>query len=156
MSKLIKVILRSTSGDETSGRAAILADSDVVVLPSRLVQQIESSKAAGEAYVLAASEDGYEIPLVHVEAATFRLNRQGRARKSLWSVVRSALLAPTRDQRQQYGRFAHTLSAAALIGAASYFSGSRTWTLGAVFDVATLIAVTVVLFVVGAVLSKGD
>ncbi|MDF6758041.1 hypothetical protein NLQ71_24425, partial [Escherichia coli] len=86
MSKLIKVILRSTSGDETSGRAAILADSDVVVLPSRLVQQIESSKAAGEAYVLAASEDGYEIPLVHVEAATFRLNRLSRSRKSLWSV----------------------------------------------------------------------
>ena len=109
MSKLIKVILRSTSGDETSGRAAIQADTDVVVLPNRLVQQIESAKAAGEAYVLVAAEDGYEMPLVHVEAATFRLNRKGRARKSLWSVVRSALLAPTRDQRQQYGRFAHTL-----------------------------------------------
>lgn len=49
MSKLIKVILRSTSGDETSGRAAIQADTDVVVLPNRLVQQIESAKAAGEA-----------------------------------------------------------------------------------------------------------
>lgn len=156
MTTLIKVTFTSTAGEEINGQAQFEPMSGLVTLPSRLLELVQRAKAAGDGHALVAHEDGYRYPLQPVENGVYRLDRSRRHRQGLLEQAWKAVTAPTKEQRQQSGRFAHTLSAAALIGASGYVGSSDVWTLGALTDVLSLVGVGVVLFLVGAVLSKGD
>lgn len=156
MTSLIKVTFTSTSGEEVNGHAQYDPAAGMVTLPARLLELVNRATGAGEGYAIVAHEDGYRIPLLHVENGSYRVDRARRQHEALLLQAWKAVIAPTKDQRQQSGRFAHTLSAAAVIGAAGYVGSGRVWTLSAVTDVLSLVGIGVVLFFVGAVLSKGD
>lgn len=156
MTTLLKLTFTSATGEETHGQAQYEPMSGLVTLPSRLLDLVQRARAAGHGHVLVAHEDGHRYSLQAVESGVYQLDRSRRHRQGLLEQAWKAVTAPTRDQRLQSGRFAHTLSAAALIGASGYVGSSPAWTFGAVTDVLSLVGVGLVLFVVGAVLSKGD
>lgn len=156
MTVLIKVTFTSTVGEETTGQAPYDPSTGLVTLPSRLLSRVQRAKNAGEGFALAAHEDGYRYPLIAVQEGVYHLDRSKRKGKAILSQVATAIVAPTKDQRQQYGRFAHTLSAAAIIAACGYIGSTRVWSVSAITDVLSLSAISVVLFLAGAVLSKGD
>ncbi|AEI83108.1 hypothetical protein CNE_BB2p03130 (plasmid) [Cupriavidus necator N-1] len=156
MTTLIKVTFTGTTGEETTGKAQYDHASGLVTLPTSFLTLIEQAKAVGIGYALVAHEDGYQFPLLHDGGATYRMDRSRRARRSLLVLAWKAVAEPTKEQRQQSGRFAHTLSAAAVIGAAGYLGTNHTWSIRAVTDVISLVGVGVVLFFAGAILSKGD
>lgn len=120
MTTLIKVTFTGTTGEETTGKAQYDHASGLVTLPTSFLTLIEQAKAVGIGYALVAQEDGYQFPLLHDGGATYRMDRSRRARRSLLVLAWKAATEPTKEQRQQSGRFAHTLSAAAVIGAAGY------------------------------------
>ena len=66
--------------------------------------------------------------------------------------IRTGLIAThfghawTKDQRQQFGRYVHTLSAASIVGAVGYWHSTQLWTVSAVFNVAMLCVWFVLLF----------
>ncbi|QBY56394.1 hypothetical protein [Cupriavidus oxalaticus] len=156
MTRLIKVTFSATSGEELHGRAEFERTQGLVTLPQRLLAVIEKARAEGEGFEIVAHDNGYRFPLIHHQAATYRMDKGGGQRDGFFYLAWKAIIEPSKDQRQQYGRFAHTLSAAALIGLVGYFKTVSSWSLHAAADVCGLLMASVVLFVVGAVLSKGD
>lgn len=156
MTRIAKVILKSTSGDEYSCSVHYEPDADVVTLPARLDDLVEASIEMGERHVLMLLEDGYQFPLVCKEQSIYHVDRSKAAKRGWLQEARMAIVAPTKDQRLQYGRLAHTLSAAAIIGLAGYSTGRPGWNLIAVANSVSLFVIAGVLFAVGAVLSKGE
>jgi hypothetical protein len=78
--------------------------------------------------------------------------------KNLLTSVGVALKSPTLKQREAYGRWTHTLSAAATVGAVTVMFG-RTAASDFWYDLAKVGALffwSVILFIAGAILSKGD
>ena len=69
--------------------------------------------------------------------------------------IRSALMTPTSKQKEAYGRFFHTLSAACFIGSVTtgYVNSVSANT---VEIVAALIVLGLVIFLNGAIFSKGE
>lgn len=156
MTRIAKVILKSTSGDEYSCSVHYEPGADVVTLPARVDNLVDASVAMGERHVLLLLEDGYQFPLVCKEPAVYTVDRSKAAKRGWMDEARMAVVAPTKDQRLQYGRFAHTLSAAAIVGLGGYLTSRPGWTLTAMANGASLFGIAVVLFAVGAVLSKGE
>jgi hypothetical protein len=54
-----------------------------------------------------------------------------------------------KEQRQQFGRFVHTLSAASIVGAVGYWHSTTEWTLTAVLSEAVLVFLFVITFLTG-------
>ncbi|CAN7777447.1 hypothetical protein LJR296_007767 [Cupriavidus necator] len=127
MTRIAKVILKSTSGDEYSCSVHYEPDADVVTLPARLDNLVDASIAMGERHVLLLLEDGYQFPLVRKEPSIYNVDRSRAAKRGWLQEARMAIVAPTKDQRLQYGRFAHTLSVAAVVGLAGYSTGRPGW-----------------------------
>jgi len=71
--------------------------------------------------------------------------------RKLLKALNSAFVSPTLKQMEAYGRYAHTLSAACVIGCAPVIYSPAY----AVFDVVKLFVAGVILFLGGALLSRG-
>jgi hypothetical protein len=63
---------------------------------------------------------------------------------------------PSRDQRQQFGRFLHTLSTAAFIGAIGLWHATTQWTWPNVLNEADLVLAFVLSFVIGMISMDGE
>ena len=74
----------------------------------------------------------------------------------LFQETKSVLRSPTPKQKEAYGRLSHTLCAAALISSVSVAFTESHATLYVVSKVSALVFWGVVLFWIGAVLSKGE
>ena len=81
MTRIAKVILKSTSGDEYSCSVHYEPDADVVTLPVRLDNLVDASIAMGERHVLLLLEDGYQFPLVRMEPAVYNVDRSKAAKR---------------------------------------------------------------------------
>ena len=76
--------------------------------------------------------------------------------KTLLVETRSAFRTPTLKQKEAYGRLSHTFSAASWIGAVTVLFTETNATLFVLSKIAALIIWGVVLFWLGAILSKGE
>ena len=76
-------------------------------------------------------------------------------RVELLAELRAAFVAPTVKQREAYGRFAHTLATASVIGAITIVSTEGV-TRSSTGRVTVLIVAGVTCFLTGAMLSKGE
>lgn len=70
--------------------------------------------------------------------------------------TKSAFRTPTAKQKEAYGRLMHTLSAASFIGAVSVMFSETQASLYVVTKISALVIWGVLLFWVGAILSKGE
>ena len=75
---------------------------------------------------------------------------------ALSAALRDAFERPTLEQKKAYGRFAHTLAAAAVIGAATVLFSETRWSVGVTVRMLGLLLGGLVCFALGAVLSKGE
>ena len=71
----------------------------------------------------------------------------------LWTALRAAFATPSPKQWEAYGRFAHNLAAACVIGGISILFTESRYGLGHVF---ALLGTGVVCFVTGAIFSRGE
>ena len=78
--------------------------------------------------------------------------------RTLLAIMNSVFLRPTSKQKEAYGRFLHTLSAACMVGAVWIaFTESQTghfWSVTG--EVAPFVLLGLALFIVGGILSKGE
>ncbi|WP_354676786.1 hypothetical protein [Cupriavidus plantarum] len=155
MSRLIKVTFTSTSGEETTGFATLHKD-DIVELPVRMALRVSGAVDAGEGYELVAQHKGATVPMLHLADARYRLDEQ-HAMHEPWSKrAIDAFRSPTKSQSEAYGRYCHTLSAAALVGLVGYAAGRPGWSFTGAFNCVCMAALAAILFVRGATLLKGD
>lgn len=76
-----------------------------------------------------------------------------------WKVLRQVgqvVRQPSRDQRQQFGRFLHTLSTAAFIGAIGLWHATTVWTWPNILNEADLVLAFVLSFVIGMISMDGE
>ena len=80
----------------------------------------------------------------------------GKRLQALRQELKKTFFTPTLKQKEAYGRFCHTLSAAALVGVVTvlHLDSEPSWYIAKRFT--ALVASAMVLFVVGAMLSKGE
>lgn len=76
--------------------------------------------------------------------------------ESLLTSIQSAFRTPTLKQKEAYGRYSHTISAACCIGAVTIGFSESSATANTTEKVAALVFWAVVLFLVGSILSKGE
>ncbi|SDR54589.1 hypothetical protein SAMN05443245_7462 [Paraburkholderia fungorum] len=159
--EIIEVSVEYPSGLVITDRATLITGLDQVCISERLgsiIREFSTSeappvyagRAAGRSVTLHANPDGtlkFEGEWVDVAE-----NDQG----GLWSRLGAMINAPTRDQRQQFGRFMHTLSAASLIGAIGFWHSTTSWTTGNILSEANLILAFVLTFYVGMVSMNGE
>ena len=73
-----------------------------------------------------------------------------------WLRVLRGFVPQTRDQRQQFGRLMHTLSAASLIGAIGFWHSTSVWTFANILSEANLVLAFVITYYEGMVSMKGE
>ena len=155
MTRLIKVTFTSTSGEETTGFASLHKD-DGVELPKRMMMRVLAAVDAGEGYAIVEQFKGSAVPLVCVTDASYRLDME-HATSERWSTrIADAFRDPSKDQLQAYGRYCHTLSAAAVLGFFGYAAGRPGWSITTMLNCVSLIVVAGVLLAIGAAFLKGD
>jgi len=76
--------------------------------------------------------------------------------RELRAEIIAAFRGPTLKQKEVYGRFAHTLAAASLIGAATLYFADIQATLILLYRIAMMLTAGMILFCLGALLSKGE
>ncbi|CAG9185741.1 hypothetical protein [Cupriavidus pampae] len=155
MSQLIKVTFTSTSGEETTGFATLLKN-DIVELPKRMALRVSTAADAGEGYVLVAQYKGKAAPMIHIAGPSYQLDKKHAISDPWTKRVAESFRDPNTDQSQAYGRYCHTLSAAAVVGLVGYAAGRSTWSITVVLNCACLAVLAAVLLVTGATFLKGD
>ncbi|MEM5440574.1 hypothetical protein, partial [Paraburkholderia diazotrophica] len=100
-SQRLQTLLREFSVSEAPPAVSAVIDGATVQLDSR----VDGGFSVGDAIGVVGKEDGFI------------------------GLVLQLFLNPTKDQRQQLGRFCHTLAAAALLGAVGVWHSTQVWTL---------------------------
>jgi hypothetical protein len=155
MSRLIKVTFTSTSGEETTGFATLHKD-EVVELPKRMSLRVSAAADAGEGYALLAHYKGESIPMLHVSDASYRLDKQHAIREPWSKRISEAFRDPSKEQLHAYGRYCHTLSAAAVVGVVGYAAGRPGWSATVLLNGACLVVLAGVLLAIGSAFLKGE
>ncbi|WP_059414414.1 hypothetical protein [Cupriavidus basilensis] len=155
MTTLIKVVFKTTGGEETTALAALLRDG-VVELPTSLMQRIQVALDAGDGYALAAHRRGYAFPLAHLDGARCTLDAEHVASEKWSRQLVDAFVQPSKDQLLASGRYCHTLSAACTVGLVGYVGGRPEWSITSITNCVCLLMGAAVLFAIGAIYSKGE
>lgn len=80
----------------------------------------------------------------------------GKRLQWLLEETKNALRTPTLKQKEAYGRLSHTLSAVSMVGAVTVMFTEANVTIHVVSKIGALVLWGVLLFWVGAILSKGE
>ncbi|RWA55717.1 hypothetical protein AU476_06320 [Cupriavidus sp. UYMSc13B] len=152
MTRLIKVTFTSTTGVETTGFASLHGD-DTIDLPNRMMLRVTSAINAGEGYAIRAHRNGYSYQLRYRQGATYQLDAKHATSDRWLTRLADAFEKPSKDQLQAYGRYCHTLSAAAAVGLAGYAAGAPAWTATMLINAGCLLVSAALLLAISAVLS---
>jgi hypothetical protein len=123
--------------------ASLLREFAVTEAPPRV-----SATIRGQAVEL---EQGVSGHLVVLASAL-----ESRSEGQWWLRVLQAFVPQTRDQRQQFGRLMHTLSAASLIGAIGFWHSTSVWTFANILSEVNLVLAFVITYYEGMVSMKGE
>ncbi len=152
--KLAKVKVEYTGGTTITERVTLDPATGQVTLPPRLhallkaMDETECSPAFGLEY-------GGHILSVVASDGTYKVSIPEEATPGFRQVL-NAILYPSKDQRQQNGRYMHTLSAASIGGAVGYVHAAPMLDLQTVVGAAGLGALGVLLWYGGLLAMKGE
>ncbi|MEI7296991.1 hypothetical protein WCQ02_33100 [Paraburkholderia tropica] len=147
--EIVSVVVVYAGGMEISEGASLDPSTEVVYVSERLRQILRDCDTTEVPPRLMVVISGERYALVH-QAGEFRRG-DAIARMPTQPLLPFGNFghAWNKDQRQQFGRFAHTLSAASIAGAAGFWHSTTVWTFTAVADVVVLVFLFVILFLRG-------
>ncbi|TDN59044.1 hypothetical protein [Paraburkholderia sp. BL10I2N1] len=156
--EIVDIFVEYASGMTITDRATFVEDLQVVQPSERLAAILREFSASEAPPVVSAMLNGGPVRLDARVDGSFSVTPARLEQKKPRTGFISAHVghAWTKDQRQQFGRFAHTLSAASIVGAVGYWHSTQVWTFTAVFDVAILFVWFVLLFYAGMDTMNGE
>lgn len=157
--KIVDVVVEYACGLTLSDRGTWIEALDRVYVSERLAAVVREFSASEAPPKSTASIEERTVELDPAIEGYYRVVRSGRSPAGYQTAIRrftQPFLAPTRDQRQQFGRFLHTMSAASLAGAVGYWHSTATWDRIAVLNEAGLALAFVLTFYRGMVSMKGE
>ncbi|MEM5314160.1 hypothetical protein [Paraburkholderia sp. JHI869] len=156
--QIIKIEIEFPGGPAIADSAAWNEDTGEMWVSERLkqiVRELEVTEAPPE---VTATCRGQTVSLKSMKDGNFIL-AQGEVIHSSPTVagqIRHLFRNPTKDQRQQFGRFLHTLSAGSVIGAVGFWHSTTQWTFQNAFAEANLCFAGVILFYIGILCMDGE
>jgi hypothetical protein len=155
--RAVNVTVKFPSGMTVTEAASYAVTQQCVFVSARLTAILREFNATEAPPMISAVIDGEFCLLEHRANDTLGVmavdtNDRFRLRRQLVQVVRR----PSRDQRQQFGRFLHTLSTAAFIGAIGLWHATTEWTWANVLNEADLVLAFVLSFVIGMISMDGE
>ena len=157
--EIVNVFVEYPSGLLVSDRATYLAETGRVRVSERLAAILREFEQTEARPLASAFIGSCTRALEHVsdrEFAVLEGDLEPTTTDSFWSRLVSIFRSPTRDQRQQLGRFCHSVSVAALAGAVGLWHSTTNWTFSNVFNEAVLTAVFLLAFYEGMVSMNGE
>jgi hypothetical protein len=157
--EIVDIVVEYPSGLSIKDRATFIADLDQVCISERLafvIQHLAQSESPPKA---SARGPHCSLQLEARVDGTFHVASKWADRPDkigLWAELVEMVKWPTRDQRQQFGGFMHTLSAAALIGAISFWHTTSSWSVFNILSEVNLVLAFVLTLVVGMVSMNGE
>ncbi|CAE6870172.1 hypothetical protein R69746_08358 [Paraburkholderia aspalathi] len=149
--EIVDIFVEYPSGMSIADRATLIQQLETVAPSERLAAILRELAASEAPPAVTAMIGDVSVRLDARVDGTFSVSRESASSKKSRSGFRLFNLGHSwsKDQRQQFGRFAHTLSAASAAGAIGYGHSTTVWTLAAVFNVSALVVLFVVLFLIG-------
>ncbi|MBB3262290.1 hypothetical protein F4827_006354 [Paraburkholderia bannensis] len=130
-----------------------------VYVSDRLKQVLRELDVTEAPPVVTATCRGQTVSMELTSSGDFRL-RSGQIvrqhQKGIMAQFRQIAMQPSKDQRQQSGRFLHTLSAGATIGAVGFWHSTSQWNLANDLAIGSLCVAAVVLFYLGIIFMDGE
>jgi hypothetical protein len=114
--KLVRVKVEYSCGLTIVERATLEIGSGQVHLPPRLVGLMGKMEETEVFSVVSVEYDGHVLPVSVSQPGAFVVNIPSISASAVQRLLH-AIAYPSKDQRQQNGRFLHTLAAAAIGGA---------------------------------------
>ncbi|TGP40256.1 hypothetical protein EN871_28950 [bacterium M00.F.Ca.ET.228.01.1.1] len=156
--EIIEIRIDYPSGMSITDRASYLADAGHVY-PSERLQAVLREFCISEAPPVASAViDGANVQLDSTTDGSFKRGetKADGSKRSLMAILLQPFLTPTKDQRQQIGRFLHALAAAACLGAVGVWHSTSVWTFAEIKLEASLVGAFVLTFVQGMIAIKGE
>jgi hypothetical protein len=156
--EIIEIFIEYPSGMTIRDRASYLRDVEQVY-PSERLQAVLREFSISEAPPSASALiDGADVRLDSRTDGSFSVGEtlQQVRPEGLIGPLLQAFIDPTKDQRQQFGRFCHTIAAAAFLGAVGVWHSTQDWTVESVKLEASLVLGFVVTFIRGMHSFRGE
>ncbi|MEK6295267.1 MAG: hypothetical protein V4793_28560 [Paraburkholderia tropica] len=131
----------------------------LVYVSERLKQALRELDTTEAPPAVTATCRGQSVALEPTSSGDFRFKSGLIIRqlpKGVLTQFRQIVMQPSKDQRQQFGRFAHTLCAGAIIGAVGFWHSTTNWSLANDFVLGSLCITAVILFYVGMASMDGE
>ncbi|CAG4913756.1 hypothetical protein [Paraburkholderia gardini] len=157
--EVIDIFVEFASGITITDRAMFVPDLREVCVSERLAAVIREFAMTEAPPRITATIAGHTIALDQGASGNFFApeGSEHPAGKSAWWLrLLQALVPQTKDQRQQFGRLMHTLSAASLIGAIGFWHSTSVWTAGNILSEVNLVLAFVITYYEGMVSMKGE
>ncbi|KVK79023.1 hypothetical protein [Burkholderia sp. MSMB1498] len=154
--EIVDLVVEYASGLSISDRATYLCELRSVHPSSRVIDIMRGLSGTEAPPSARALIDGEDIQLDQCDDGTFVASDESGSPMPASFVARHIGHEWTKDKRQQFGRYLHTLSAASGAGAAGYWHSTDVWTGTAVFNLTTLLVLFVILFLAGMDSMNGD
>lgn len=153
--KIARVKVEYTCGLTLVERATLEVGSGQVHLPPRLVALLHKMEETEVFPVLSVEYNGHVPPVAVSETGGYVVNIPAESGSAVRRLLHS-IAYPSKDQRQQNGRFLHTLAAASIGGAVGYAHSAASWDLQTIVGTASLAGLGVLLWYAGFEAMKGD
>jgi hypothetical protein len=153
--KLVRLKVEYTSGLTVSDRVSVDSTSGEILLPPRLAVLLDAGKDLDVSPAISLEYEGYVLPVSIGENGVLYTSMPASVPPGFKRVIHS-LVYPTKDQRQQNGRFLQTLSAASFVGSVGYGHAALQWNVQTILGTVILFGFGVASWYVGFLSLKGD
>ncbi|WP_407973098.1 hypothetical protein ACJ51O_36605 (plasmid) [Burkholderia pyrrocinia] len=149
--EFVDVRVEFPSGLSVVDRGSYDPDEQIVFISVPMRELLVAVKEMEPPPAITASWDGFEAMLVQATSDSFdvvsvtELVAKPRSRLGA-RLVRASW---SKDQRQQFGRFCHTLTVSSIVGVVGYVHAISEFSIWAAMNVAALVAIGVITYIVG-------
>ncbi|MCA8205207.1 hypothetical protein LGM71_29645 [Burkholderia sp. AU33545] len=149
--EFVDVRVEFPSGLTVVDRGSYDSDEQIVFISVQMRELLIAVKEMEPPPVVTATWGGFEATLVQGTADSFdvasvtELAAEPRSRLSA-RLVRASW---SKDQRQQFGRFCHTLTVSSIVGLVGYVHAIAEFSIWAAMNVAALVVIGVITYVIG-------
>jgi len=157
--QIIEIEIRYAGGFRITDKATWNPDASAFHVSERLKQVIREMDVTEAPPIVSATVRGQTLSVEQAPDGDFRL-KAGQVvpqpPEGFLAQLGEVIRRPTRDQRHQFARYAHTLSAGATIGAFGFWHSTTNWSPQNILSLANLCLASVVLFYIGIISMEGE
>ncbi len=156
--EIVEIFVEYPSGMTITDRASYSCDAGQVYPSERLQAVLREFSITEAPPAVSAAINGVNVQLDSRIDGSFSVGETMQSRNPESALARLVRLftEPTKEQRQQFGRFCHTIAAAAFLGAVGVWHSTEIWTAESVKLEASLILGFVITFVRGMHSFRGE